>query len=650
MISKRTIEKVFEASRVEEVIGDFVVLKKSGANYKGLSPFTDERTPSFVVSPAKQIWKDFSSGKGGTVITFLMEHEQYSYPDAIRYIADKYKIEVEETQRTSEQISQDNEKESLFQINEFAKEHFKKQLFSDEGKTIAHSYLKERGFEDRVINKFEIGYSLSQKNHFTKHATDEGYKLKYLQNSGLTIVNDSNTIDRFRGRIIFPVKSISGRTIAFGGRILGNKKNIAKYINSPESLIYKKSKVLYGIYESKQSIAKENVCLLVEGYTDVVKLFQKDITNVVSSSGTAMTESQIRLISRLTKNITVIFDGDSAGSRAALRGIDIILEQGMNVKICTLPDGEDPDSFSSQKSSPEIKEYIKENSTDFIVFKASILLDKSNNDPVNKAEVINDIIGSISKISDPIKREVYIKECSKIMEISEQVLYSSLAQMLNKNYKSGKTINIDYDKSISVVKSPKINNNIDTLFELEKKIIEILLIYGNEEITFEEDVFDENKEGKTKTTNKKRTLKVFEKVYMDLHIDEMEFSNEDFKNIYFKIIESFNENKEINIDKFINQLEENQQLEVTNIVMENEKYFLHDWKKNNIYPKTKLDSISQLTVETILNLRCFLIDKKVDEFKDQSANTNDSKKSILEEVVNYANLKKLLSEKLNRVL
>ena len=650
MISKRTIEKVFEASRVEEVIGDFVVLKKSGANYKGLSPFTDERTPSFVVSPAKQIWKDFSSGKGGTVITFLMEHEQYSYPDAIRYIADKYKIEVEETQRTSEQISQDNEKESLFQINEFAKEHFKKQLFSDEGKTIAHSYLKERGFEDRVINKFEIGYSLSQKNHFTKHATDEGYKLKYLQNSGLTIVNDSNTIDRFRGRIIFPVKSISGRTIAFGGRILGNKKNIAKYINSPESLIYKKSKVLYGIYESKQSIAKENVCLLVEGYTDVVKLFQKDITNVVSSSGTAMTESQIRLISRLTKNITVIFDGDSAGSRAALRGIDIILEQGMNVKICTLPDGEDPDSFSSQKSSPEIKEYIKENSTDFIVFKASILLDKSNNDPVNKAEVINDIIGSISKISDPIKREVYIKECSKIMEISEQVLYSSLAQMLNKNYKSGKTINIDYDKSISVVKSPKINNNIDTLFELEKKIIEILLIYGNEEITFEEDVFDENKEGKTKTTNKKRTLKVFEKVYMDLHIDEMEFSNEDFKNIYFKIIESFNENKEINIDKFINQLEENQQLEVTNIVMENEKYFLHDWKKNNIYPKSKLDSISQLTVETILNLRCFLIEKKVDEFKDQSANTNDSKKSILEEVVNYANLKKLLSEKLNRVL
>lgn len=650
MISKRTIEKVFEASRVEEVIGDFVVLKKSGANYKGLSPFTDERTPSFVVSPAKQIWKDFSSGKGGTVITFLMEHEQYSYPDAIRYIADKYKIEVEETQRTSEQISQDNEKESLFQINEFAKQHFKKQLFSDEGKTIAHSYLKERGFEDRVINKFEIGYSLSQKNHFTKHATDEGYKLKYLQSSGMTIVNDSNTIDRFRGRIIFPVKSISGRTIAFGGRILGNKKNIAKYINSPESLIYKKSKVLYGIYESKQSIAKENVCLLVEGYTDVVKLFQKDITNVVSSSGTAMTESQIRLISRLTKNITVIFDGDSAGSRAALRGIDIILEQGMNVKICTLPDGEDPDSFSSQKSSPEIKEYIKENSTDFIVFKASILLDKSNNDPVNKAEVINDIIGSISKISDPIKREVYIKECSKIMEISEQVLYSSLAQMLNKNYKSGKTINIDYDKSISVVKSPKINNNIDTLFELEKKIIEILLIYGNEEITFEEDVFDENKEGKTKTTNKKRTLKVFEKVYMDLHIDEMEFSNEDFKNIYFKIIESFNENKEINIDKFINQLEENQQLEVTNIVMENEKYFLHDWKKNNIYPKSKLDSISQLTVETILNLRCFLIEKKVDEFKDQSANTNDSKKSILEEVVNYANLKKLLSEKLNRVL
>ena len=648
MISKRTIEKVFETALVEEVIGDFVQLKKSGSNYKGLSPFTEERTPSFMVSPAKQIWKDFSSGKGGTIITFLMEHEQYTYPEAIRYIANKYNIEVEETQRTPEQVSDDNEKESLFLVSEYAKNYFKKNLFSDEGKTVALSYLKERKFDDEVIGKFEIGYSVNNNNDFSKDALSAGYKINFLEKTGLTIVKDSSNIDRFRGRIIFPIKSMSGRILGFGGRILGSSKNIAKYINSPESLIYQKSKVLYGIYEGKQSIVKNDNCFLVEGYTDVIKMHQCGITNVVASSGTSLTENQIRLINRLTKNITVVFDGDAAGSRAALRGIDLILENGMNVKICNLPENDDPDSFVTNKKLKEVESYFEENSKDFIVYKASLLLGNSENDPVKKAGVIRDMVESISKISDHIKREIYIKECSNIMDISEQVIYSTLAQIIKKDFNNKKKKPLKQFEPISIVKPDKKKNHVDKLYELERKIIEILLLYGNELIDFEEEVFSKNEDGISETKLSSRSLKVFEKVYMDLHVDEMEFSNQDFKNIYFNIIDCFNEYKEINIDKFINQLSEKQQLEVTNIVMDNEKYFLHDWKKNNIYPKTKQDTLSQFTVETILNLRCYLIDKKVNGFKESYENSINS--NLLEEVVNYSNLKKLLSEKLNRVL
>ena len=649
MISKRTIEKVFETARVEEVIGDFVQLKKSGSNYKGLSPFTEERTPSFMVSPAKQIWKDFSSGKGGTVITFLMEHEQYSYPEAIKYIANKYNIEVEETERTQEQISQDNEKESLFLVSDFAKNYFKKNLFEEEGKTVALSYLKERNFNDEIIQKFEIGYSVNAKDNFSKAAIHAGYKLNFLEKTGLTIVKENENIDRFRGRVVFPIRSMSGRILGFGGRILGSSKNIAKYINSPESLIYQKSKVLYGIFESKQSIVKNDNCFLVEGYTDVIKMHQCGISNVVASSGTALTENQIRLINRLTRNITVVFDGDAAGSRAAFRGIDLILEQGMNVKICNLPEGDDPDSFVSNKNLEEVQSYLNKNSKDFIVYKASLLLDDSENDPVKKAAVIRDMVESISKISDYIKRELYIKECSSIMNISEQVLYSTLAQIAKKDFNNLKKKPVKEFEPISIVKSDKKKSQVNKLYELERKIIEILILYGNDLIDFEEEVFSQSKDGGSTRKNSKRSLKVFEKIYMDLHIDEMEFSNDNFKNIYFRIIECFNENKEINIDKFINELSEEQQLEVTNIVMDNEKYFLHDWEKNNIYPKRKKDTLAQLTIETVLNLRCFLIDKKVNGFRDE-VKDNQLDKNNLEEVVNYSKLKKLLSDKLNRVL
>ena len=646
MISKRTIEEVFDTARVEEVIGDFVQLKKSGSNFKGLSPFTEEKTPSFMVSPAKQIWKDFSSGKGGTAVTFLMEHEQYTYPEAIKYIANKYGIEIEETQKTPEQKLQDNEKESLFLISSFAKEYFKKSLLSEEGKSIGLSYLKERNFDQKMIDTFEIGYSPEKINDFSDAAIKAGYKINFLEKTGLTIVKEDKQIDRFRSRIIFPIKSMSGRVLGFGGRILDNSKNIAKYINSPESLIYQKSKVLYGIFEGKQSIVKNDNCFLVEGYTDVIKMHQNGISNVVSSSGTALTENQIRLISRLTKNITVLFDGDAAGSRAALRGIDLILAQDMNVKVCNLPEGEDPDSFVSDKQLKEIQDFFNSNSKDFIVYKASLLLNESENDPVQKASVIRDIVESISKVSDFIKRELYIKECSKIMNISEQVIYSTLAQIGKQSQKNLSKKKLVVNEPISIIKTEKKKRSVNELYELEKKIIEILLLYGNEVIDFEEEVFKKNEKGELITENSKRSLRVFEKIYMDLHIDEMEFTNEDFRKIYYGIIESFNENKKISIESFINKLSDQQQLEVTNIIMDNEKYVLHNWEKNNIYPKGKINAISQLTIETILNLRCNLIDKKVNEFK----NENIGQANVLEQVVNYSKLKRLLSEKLNRVL
>ena len=650
MIAKTTIEKVFESSRVEEVIGDFVQLKKSGSNYKGLSPFTEERTPSFMVSPAKQIWKDFSSGKGGTAVTFLMEHEHFTYPEAIKYLAKKYNIEVEETQKTSEQKLEDSERESMYLITEFAKEYFKNTLInSEEGKSIGMSYFKEREFSKDTIDKFQLGYSLNKSNKFSEEALTKGYKLDFLEKTGLTIVKDKENIDRFKGRVIFPILSMSGRVLGFGGRTLKSSKNIAKYINSPESLIYNKSKVLYGIFQAKQSIAKEDNCYLVEGYTDVIKLHQKGIKNVVASSGTALTENQIRLVSRLTKNITVLFDGDSAGSRAALRGIDIILEQGMNVKICNLPDGEDPDSFANSREIEELLSFFKDHSKDFIKYKASLLVDEADEDPVKKAAVIRNMVESISKINDQIQKEIYIKECSSIMGISEQVLYSTLAQIQKKEFKRDIKDSKENFDSFSVVKTDNKKKETNILYELEKKIIEILLLYGNNIEDFDDEIEKEDENGKMVLSTINRPAKVFEKIYMDLHEDEMEFSNENFRNIYYKIIECYNESKEISNEKLLNTLPKELELEVTNIMMNDEKYSLHDWERNSIFPKSKNKTISQLVVETILNLRCFLIDKKLSEFKD-STSLNKDNYSVLEDVVNYSNLKTRLSKKLNRVV
>ena len=652
MISRTTIDNVFETARLEEVIGDFVVLKKSGSNFKGLSPFSDERTPSFMVSPAKQIWKDFSSGKGGNVISFLMEHEHFTYPEAIRYLANKYGIEIEETEQTDEQKEQANERESLYLVSEFAKDYFHRVLLKvEEGKAIGHTYFKERGFTDETIQEFKLGYSPNQWEAFTSEAIKKGYKLEFLEKTGLTIVKEEKQFDRFKGRVMFPILSMSGRTLGFGGRILSNDKKAAKYLNSPESDIYHKSKVLYGIYHAKQSIAKEDNCYLVEGYTDVIQFYQTGVKNVVSSSGTALTPDQIRLINRLTKNITVLFDGDAAGLRASLRGIDLILEQGMNVKICTFPEGEDPDSFAKNNSLEELTLYLEEQSQDFINFKASLLAEEAKNDPIKKAETIRDMVVSIAKIPDVIKREVYIKECSRIMDISEQVLFDTLAQILQKDKKDQRKTQKS-SEAFEVVSSEKqAVKKVDVQFVLEQKIIEILLLYGTEEEDFEEVHLETNDEGSITFKSEIISSKVFEKIYLDLQEDEIEFTNNDFKELYFEIINYFNLNQDIQIDNFMNQLQPQKAEAISSILMDDEKHQLHNWESKEIYVKPKKNSLPQLVSETILTLRKYLIQQKIEDLSLDINTLEDSQKeNSLQDIVDYITLKKILSEKLNRVL
>lgn len=654
MISKATIDTVFETARVEEVIGDFVQLKRAGSNFKGLSPFSDERSPSFMVSPVKQIWKDFSSGKGGNSVAFLMEHEHFTYPEAIRYLAKKYNIEIEETVQTDEEKATTDVRESMYLVSEFAKNYFHDTLLnSEEGKAIGFSYFKERGFTNETIKKFALGYSPETWDAFTKEALGKGYKLEFLESTGLTIPRDDRPFDRFKGRVMFPIQSMSGRILGFGGRILTNDKKAAKYLNSPESDIYHKSKVLYGIFQAKQAIAKQNNCFLVEGYTDVIQFNQAGIENVVASSGTALTPDQIRLINRLTKNITVLFDGDAAGLRASVRGIDLILEEGMNVKVCAFPDGEDPDSFARKTPYDELVLFLENNSKDFIQFKASLLMDEAKNDPVKKAGLIRDMVTSISKIPDRIQREIYIKECSRIMDISEQVLVSTLAQLVQKETtETGKKL-LQERKAFEVIKSqePLAVQKIDIQFQLERKIIEILLLYGNRVEEFEDVLMRTNSDGEIENYPEKKEYPVYQRLYLSLQEDEVELTNPLFKMIYSNLIAYFHQNEQFQMEQYLAQLPPELLPEVTDILMDDEKLTLHDWEAKNIIVKQKNQTISQYVSETILTLRWYLVDKIIEELKGSiSSEPNSDNTEPLSLAMDYYKLINSFSTKLGRVM
>ncbi|CAA0148145.1 DNA primase [Tenacibaculum maritimum] len=669
MITQQTIDRVFETARVEEVIGEFVQLKKAGSNFKGLSPFTDEKSPSFMVSPVKQIWKDFSTGKGGNAISFLMEHEHYSYPEAIKWLARKYNIEIEETEQSDEQKKQLNERESMFLVSEFAKDYFHDlMLNTQQGKAIGLSYFKERGFRDDIIAKFALGYGKDEWDNFTKAALVKGYDLKYLEKTGLTIVKEGGKqFDRFKGRVLFPIHSMSGRVLGFGGRILTNDKKAAKYLNSPESDIYHKSKILYGIYHAKKEISKQDNCYLVEGYTDVISFHQSGIENVVASSGTALTSDQIRLVNRLTKNITVLFDGDAAGIRASIRGIDLILEQGMNVKVVSFPEGEDPDSFAKSHSDAELREYLESKSQDFIEFKVSLLMEGAQNDPVKKAGLIRDIVTSISKIPDGIQREVYVQECARIMDISERVLFSELAQLLSKSttgnrprrnreggeesHKASSMHVQGQDKNpMELVKGRKgkQQQEVDQLNILEKEIIRILLLYGNEEVEFIDWIEIEDERGRIKLEKEEYVNTVSKELYLHLQDDEIEFTNEIFKEIYYELIHQLNQREKISIDQLINHQNSEVANLVTSILMDEEKYILSDWERKEIYVTQVEKILPKLVTDAILNIRRVLIESKIKEIL-QGIQTQKILPD-LEEINNYTSLKRRLFEKLNRVV
>ncbi len=483
MISQATIDKIFSAMRIEEIIGEYVQLKRAGTTLKGLSPFQDEKTPSFVVSPSKQIWKDFSSGKGGTALSFLMEIEGFSYPEALRFVAKKYGIEVEEDRKelSEEEKYQRSERDLLYKINEVANAYYQEQLWeTEEGKAIGLSYFKERELKTEIIQKFQLGYSPEKKDAFTEYALSKGYSKEILEKSGISIFRENSGIDRFRERVIFPIHSFSGRVLGFGARILKSNVKAAKYLNSPETEIYHKSNVLYGLNQSKQAISKYDKCLLVEGYMDVISLHQAGIENVVASSGTALTVEQIKLIKRLTENVTILFDGDKAGIKASFRSIDLLLTQGMNIRVLLFPDGDDPDSFARKHPRDYVEAFIDKHSQDFIDFKAEILFKEADNDPIKKAEAIRDIVKSIAHIENILKQEVYIKEVSTKFQISEPSLFNELSvqQQILRGNSSAERQRQPAIK-LEVIKSESSELGVNPLLVLEEKLVELMLKYGN---------------------------------------------------------------------------------------------------------------------------------------------------------------------------
>ncbi|RMZ58683.1 DNA primase [Chryseobacterium nematophagum] len=595
MISKQTIDKIFSTIRVEEIVGEYVQLKRAGSNFKGLSPFHDEKTPSFVISPSKQIWKDFSTGKGGTAISFLMEIENFTYPEALRHAAKKYGIEIEEDQQEfSEEAKQaQTERDLLYKIHEVANNYFQEILWdSEEGKSIGLSYFKERELRDDIIKKFQLGYSPEKKNAFTMYALEKGYSKDILERSGLSIFPENTPagVDRFRERVIFPIHSFSGRVLGFGARILKNNVKTAKYLNSPETEIYHKSNVLYGLNQSKQAISRKNVCLLVEGYMDVISLHMSGIENVVASSGTSLTTEQIKLIKRLTENVTILFDGDNAGIKASFRSIDMLLTEGMNIRVLLFPEGDDPDSFARKHPQEYVDKFIENEATDFIDFKAEILLKEAGNDPIKKADAIRNIVKSISFVQNALKREVYLKEVSTKFGLSEQSLFNELDVQKQITHHQNTPQPKDTNKPVKLEIVPKQEQDIDAIefniLHQENKLIDTMLMFG--------DIVLERKNEK----HEKYEVTVIEEILHHFEEEQYDFQIETNKKIIKNIKEGI-ENDELRAGNFfITLMDEDITLKVADALIIPDD--LSNWSTRNIFPPAIGDHIAEEVEANIL--------------------------------------------------
>jgi DNA primase len=639
MIPKETIDKIVEESRVEEVIGDFVALKKRGVNMLGNCPFHNEKTPSFTVSPAKGIYKCFGCGVSGNSINFIMEHEQMSYPEALKYLAKKYNIEIQEKEISPEDKKKIDKRESLFLISEFAKKQFIKNLQeTDEGKSVGLSYFKSRGISQEMMDKFGLGYSFEERNHFTKIAQDKGYKKDYLLDSGLTSERNDRLYDRFFGRVIFPIHNLSGRPIGFGARILQTNKKSAKYLNSPETDIYHKSDVLYGLYLAKRSMIQFDNCYLVEGYTDVISFHQKGIENVVASSGTSLTNGQIKLIKRFTPNITVLYDGDAAGIKASFRGIDLILKEGMNVKVVTFPDGEDPDSFSRANSSYELKDYIEKNKQDFINFKTSVLMKDAGGDPIKRAGLIKEVVQSIAIIPDMIIRSVYTQEASKLLLIEEQILINELNKIRRSNLDKEQKI---LEKRTAATPDlgiqqpnyiPPVNkdSSTETSFTSNQKVtktpyypndpqeaylLRLLLKYGHFEIYVTNSNYEKEIEQGVENPEKQHQITIAQMVIEDLTYDDLEFDNPQHQSVWETFKNKFDEG-EIPTEKFFLQSAEADLVKQVINITEN-RYSLANWSKHSIYVTTEEEKIKLALSIAINRFKYEKIQLQINEIKAQ---------------------------------
>jgi DNA primase len=603
MIPKQTIDEIFQAARVEEVIGEFVHLKKSGSSFKAKSPFVDEKTPSFMVSPSKQIWKCFSSGKGGNVVSFLMEHEHFSYVEALRWLAAKYQIPIkEEREQTAEEIQEISIRENLSVVNEFARNHFVENITDHkQGRAIGLAYFKERGFRDDIIHKFQLGYCLDESDGFTKKALEKGYKLEYLEKAGLTKTKDGRNFDFFRGRVMFPIHSVAGKVLGFGGRTLKTEKSVAKYFNSPETELYNKSKILYGLFFAKNSIIKNDRCFLVEGYTDVISMHQSGIENVVASSGTALTHDQIKLIKRYTDNITILYDGDAAGIRASFRGIDMILEEGLNVKVVLFPDGDDPDSFAKKHSHSEIENYIKESSKDFVVFKSDILLKEAGGDPIRKADLIRDIITSISVIPDAIKRQVYLRECATMFGMEEQVLITEITKLRrNKSNADAKMPEPNSGNEIQLepVKQQTTVPDLDVLFYQEYDLIRLMLQYGLLSIRF--DSYEVDDEGREQIVEAETS--VVQLIVHEIESDEIEIEHPVLKMIFDEYRSGLEENVFHEVSYFIRHTNPDVARLAADIMSD-----IHEispnWTEQNVRVNKEVDKLEQAVMSCLYSLK-----------------------------------------------
>jgi DNA primase len=648
MITQDTIATILSTARIEEVVGDFVALKRRGVNYIGLCPFHNEKTPSFTVSPAKGIYKCFGCGKAGNSVNFLMEHEHFTYPEALRHLAKRYHLEIEEQQPSPEQKEEQNEKESLFQLNHFAQKYFEEILFTDEeGKAVGLTYLKERDFREDTIRKFQLGYAKEGWEDFSNHAREQGYKPEYLTKTGLSIQKETRLIDRFHGRVIFPIHSASGRIIGFGGRILGSDKQTAKYLNSPESDVYNKSKSLYGLYFAKNAIISKDTCFLVEGYTDVISLNQCGIENVVASSGTSLTQDQVKLIQRYTSNITMLYDGDPAGIKASIRGIDMILEQGMNVKIVLFPEGEDPDSYARKNRAADVEAFIARSSVNFILFKTRLLLDETAGDPIKKAALIKEIVSTIALIPDGISRSLYIKECSSMMSVPEQTLVNEMNKILRKKFsKSLQDKGQPAMEEIPVLEefAPAQDElDMNSSETQEKELIRLLLMFGNEDL--------KPASGPDPQPEEPVVIKVARYIIGDILSDDLVFDTPVFRKIFEETRELVGKDVIPDKDYFFHHPDP--EIAKAAIGLSILPYELSEkWEENKIYVEDEKNRLLESVCTALFTFKSRKLDQMIAENQRKMKECKSEEELILlmKEQINLKNISQKINMELGRIV